>query len=213
MQQPALFLTVRHAWSFVRSSSRVSLFACRYFPVRMELKTANGFAFVEFEEEVDARDAIKYMDGSVMCERRIAVRPCGPSRAVREQPRGPPPPGPYPERGYPERGPDRGYGGASERGYGGPPERDYPDRGAPLPPPSGDRFSGPPPPMRGPAGVAYGYRVEVENLSARTSWQDLKDFGRQAGGSIKYADVFNGEQGKTGYGRDETRANRPRTDD
>eukprot|EP00243_Klebsormidium_subtile_P007839 TRINITY_DN3546_c0_g1_i1.p2 TRINITY_DN3546_c0_g1~~TRINITY_DN3546_c0_g1_i1.p2 ORF type:complete len:156 (-),score=12.30 TRINITY_DN3546_c0_g1_i1:492-959(-) len=32
-------------------------------------------------------------------------------------------------------------------------------------------------------------RVVVEGLSERTSWQDLKDFGREAG-AVAYADVF-----------------------
>ena len=34
---------------------------------------------------------------------------------------------------------------------------------------------------RRPPGARTGYRVVVENLSSSTSWQDLKDFMRQAG--------------------------------
>merc|ERR1719422_1423466 len=50
---------------------------------------------------------------------------------------------------------------------------------------NGDRFGGrgrSPPRRRGnPPGRRTGYRLIVENLSSRTSWQDLKDYMRQAG--------------------------------
>lgn len=36
---------------------------------------------------------------------------------------------------------------------------------------------------------AFALRVSAEGLSERTSWQDLKDFGREAG-AVAYADVF-----------------------
>jgi hypothetical protein len=51
----------------------------------------------------------------------------------------------------------------------------------------------------GSRGVPYGFRVEVENIASRTSWQDLKDFGRTAGQSVKYADIYEGPSGKCGY--------------
>jgi len=40
-----------------------------------------------------------------------------------------------------------------------------------------------------------GHKLIVENLDARTSWQDLKDFARTAGNSVSYTDVFT-ERGK-----------------
>jgi hypothetical protein len=33
-----------------------------------------------------------------------------------------------------------------------------------------------------------GFRVEVEGIEGSTSWQDLKDFAREAG-SVVYADI------------------------
>jgi RNA recognition motif-containing protein len=148
------------------------------------------FAFIEFEEEVDAADAMRYMDGSSIGERRISVRPCGPPRNREERFGGGGGPGGYPDRGGYRGGfGGGGGGGGGERGPGG----FGGDRG-------GERFSGPPMDRpRNPPGVAYGFRVEVENIGEKTSWQDLKDFGRQAGPSIKYADIFHNEKGKSGY--------------
>merc|ERR1719385_203107 len=40
-----------------------------------------------------------------------------------------------------------------------------------------------------------GYRLIVEGLDQMTSWQDLKDFGRTAGQSVSFADVYNGRRG------------------
>jgi len=40
------------------------------------------------------------------------------------------------------------------------------------------------PPRRRPAGI----RISVDNISRDTSWQDLKDFGREAG-SVSFADI------------------------
>ena len=121
------------------------------------------FAFIEFEEEVDASDAIKFMDGSVLQERKLNVRAAS-------------------SRDRAERGPSGPPGGGGPGGYPSAPSND---------------FRGPPPP-RGAGGVAYGFRVEIENIAEKTSWQDLKDFGRQAGESIKYADIFNKPEGKSG---------------
>merc|ERR1712142_1408986 len=53
-----------------------------------------------------------------------------------------------------------------------------------------DRFNygrGPPPRGRAP-GPRTGYRLIVENLSSSVSWQDLKDYMRQAG-EVTYADA------------------------
>lgn len=50
----------------------------------------------------------------------------------------------------------------------------------------------------GPAGGRRGrYRVEVENMAERTSWQDLKDFAREAG-NVTFTDVFYVSGKKTG---------------
>ena len=43
-----------------------------------------------------------------------------------------------------------------------------------------------------PPGRHTGYRLIVENLAASVSWQDLKDFMRQAG-EVTYTNVANGE--------------------
>lgn len=46
-----------------------------------------------------------------------------------------------------------------------------------------------------PPGRKTGYRVIVENLSSRTSWQDLKDFMRQAG-EITYTNTHHQRSGE-----------------
>jgi len=49
-----------------------------------------------------------------------------------------------------------------------------------------DRRREPPPRVRRPP---PGYRIVVTGLSRDTSWQDLKDFGRDAGGQVTFADI------------------------
>jgi len=66
-------------------------------------------------------------------------------------------------------------------------------RGGPRRP--GDRPTG---------GRRTDYRVRVEGLDARTSWQDLKDFARTAG-SVAFTDVFNDRGKKVGVIEYETR--------
>lgn len=76
------------------------------------------------------------------------------------------------------RGPSRrGAPGGGGGYYGGSSSRDR-DRGDPKPVWL-DKYG---PPVRTP------YRVVVENLSSRVSWQDLKDYLRQAG-EVTYADA------------------------
>jgi len=59
-----------------------------------------------------------------------------------------------------------------------------------------DRRGRSPPRRRGnPPGRRTGYRVLVENLSSRTSWQDLKDFMRQAG-EIMYTNTHHIRSGE-----------------
>jgi len=42
-----------------------------------------------------------------------------------------------------------------------------------------------------------GYRIVVSGISRDTSWQDLKDFGREAGGTVSFADI---DRDNTGEG-------------
>ena len=74
---------------------------------------------------------------------------------------------------------------ARERGRGG--DR-FGDRGG---------FGGRSPPRRGgnPPGKKTPYRIIVENLSSRTSWQDLKDYFRAAG-EVSYTNAHNQRQGE-----------------
>lgn len=68
--------------------------------------------------------------------------------------------------------------------------RDFDDRRG------GDRRGGSPSRRKGnPPGRRTGYRVVVENLSSRTSWQDLKDFMRQAG-EITYTNTHHIRSGE-----------------
>merc|ERR1719305_2126388 len=48
---------------------------------------------------------------------------------------------------------------------------------------------------RRPPGARTGYRVVVENLSSSTSWQDLKDFMRQAG-EVNYTNTHQNRSGE-----------------
>jgi len=59
----------------------------------------------------------------------------------------------------------------------------------------GDRGRSPPRRKGNPPGRRTGYRVIVENLSSRTSWQDLKDFMRQAG-EITYTNTHHQRSGE-----------------
>lgn len=172
--------------SILMPSPSSAVVLVRYFPVKMELK--GGFGFIEFEEEVDASDAIKFMDGTTMKDRRIAVRPCG--GRTRDGPREGPPGGGF-------RGGFGGPPGGDRDRYGGPPSS-YDRAGASSYGREGgfDRPRGNDRP-----GQAYGFRIEAEGLADKTSWQDLKDFGRQAGQSIKYAEIFTNDTGKCGYVR------------
>merc|ERR1719367_549336 len=48
---------------------------------------------------------------------------------------------------------------------------------------------------RGPPGARTGYRITVENMSSGTSWQDLKDFMRQAG-EVTYTNCHQNRSGE-----------------
>uniref|UniRef100_A0A2P2I0H1 Serine/arginine-rich splicing factor 5-like n=1 Tax=Hirondellea gigas TaxID=1518452 RepID=A0A2P2I0H1_9CRUS len=118
----------------------------------------NGYAFVEFEDSRDADDAVYEMNGRELLGARVSV----------EHARG------IPRRGetFRDRRPAPSWSDRSGRpaargaggGYGPPPDARYG------------------PPMRTP------YRVLVENLSSRISWQDLKDYMRKEA-DVTFADA------------------------
>jgi len=132
-----------------------------------EISLKNGFAFCEFEDYRDADDACHDLNGKEFMGERISVEIA---------------------RGTPH-GRDRERWG-SGGGGGGRRDRSRSPRGGGR---RGDRFSrdsrgrpvwldkyGPP--------TRTDYRLTVENLSSRVSWQDLKDYMRQAG-DVTYADA------------------------
>ena len=58
----------------------------------------------------------------------------------------------------------------------------------------GDRYGN----NNGNNGGGCGYRLIVTGLDSMTSWQDLKDFGRTAGKSVSFADVYTKRGNKEG---------------
>jgi len=121
-----------------------------------------GYCFVEFDDPRDADDAVYELNNRTLCGERVNVE-----HAV----------------GIPRnRDHGGGYGGGG--GGGGSYPREFRDSsGRPRPSYFHSRAIekyGPP--------VRTKYRVIVENLSTRVSWQDLKDYLRQAG-EITYADA------------------------
>ncbi|CAH0550898.1 unnamed protein product [Brassicogethes aeneus] len=125
-----------------------------------EVSMKNGYAFVEFDDHRDADDAVYEMNGKDLMGDRVTVE------RARGTPRGS-----DQWRGSGERG--GGGGDRGGRGYG-------PPRGSRNDPPRGRDKYGPP--------TRTEYRVVVENLSSRVSWQDLKDYMRKAG-EVTYADA------------------------
>lgn len=94
--------------------------------VRVDVKT--GFAFIEYDDERDAEEAIDRMDGETIDGRKVSV--------------------------------EKSKGGRGGDGR---------------------------PPTRG--GRGGGFRVDAEGLDHRVSWQDLKDFAREAG-DVAFTDVW-----------------------
>ncbi|XP_024083744.1 serine-arginine protein 55 isoform X2 [Cimex lectularius] len=121
----------------------------------------NGYGFIEFDDYRDADDAVYELNGKELLGERIVVEHA---------------------RGNARRGGGGGgdrYGGGGGGGGGG---RSRRGGGGWYKEPefrSSDRYG---PPTR------TDYRLIVENLSSRVSWQDLKDYMRQAG-EVTYADA------------------------
>jgi len=174
----------------------------------LDISLKSKFGFIEFEDKYDAEDAIKDLDDTKLGGERVKLqlskgckdkyrdfRSSGRVRYRSFSREVSPSRGRYRSRSRSPRGGDRGGGG---RGGGGYRERSR-SRGR-----GGGRYD------RDdsrrtfydkPAYKKYGapsktkYSVEVDNLSSRCSWQDLKDFMRKAG-EVTYGAAHDGEVGK-----------------
>ncbi|XP_073959270.1 serine and arginine rich splicing factor B52 isoform X2 [Choristoneura fumiferana] len=119
----------------------------------------NGYGFVEFEDYRDADDAVYELNGKELLGERVTVE-----RA----------------RGMP-RGSDRWRSRDQPPPRRAPPSHNHPPRrDASVLHARKNPEYGPP--------TRTEYRLVVENLSSRISWQDLKDYMRQAG-EVTYADA------------------------
>ncbi|RKO85835.1 hypothetical protein BDK51DRAFT_15479 [Blyttiomyces helicus] len=123
------------------TDSDVEKLASEYGRVR-DCRVLVGFAFVEFEDDRDARDCVKDLDGQKFMGERLMVQ------AARSQTDG----------RHGDRRDDR-----------------YSDRRRDRSPPR-------------PRSSRSEYRLTVDGLPTRTSWQDLKDLMRKAG-EVVYSDI------------------------
>lgn len=152
----------------------------------VDLRLMGTFGFAEWERPEDAEDVLKDFDGKMFMGDKLKIEFAKESRKQASRgPGGPPPPG---YGGY-------GGGGGGGGGYGGYYDYYAGYYGAPPGGPGGRGGYGPPPPGYGPppprreANVRRGqFRLIVSNLPPNTSWQDLKDIGREHG-RISFADV------------------------
>ncbi|ESO83008.1 hypothetical protein LOTGIDRAFT_223166 [Lottia gigantea] len=128
-----------------------------------DIMMKTGYGFVEFDDHRDADDAVYELNGKDLMGERVVVNHAR---------------GPRSNDDYRDRrggGGFRSRGGYSSRGRGS-----FFDRRQAR----NDKYG---PPTR------TGNRVIVENLSSRVSWQDLKDYMRQAG-EVTYADAHKKEK-------------------
>jgi len=133
-----------------------------------EISLKNGYAFVEFEDIRDAEDAVYDLHGVDFMGERVTVELARGTPHGRDKERW----------GHPPRGGSRRRSRSRSRDY-----RYDRRRG-------GDRPMwlekyGPP--------TRTDYRVTVENLSSKVSWQDLKDFMRTAG-EVTFADAHKAQR-------------------
>jgi len=119
-----------------------------------EVLLKSGYAFIEFDDDRDADDAVYELNGKELLGERIALEHARDPATTRGGGRG--------------RSPPRGFYGGGGGGGGR------------------DRYG---PPQR------TDHRLIVENLSSRVSWQDLKDYMRQAG-EVTYADAHKDRSGE-----------------
>jgi len=131
-----------------------------------EISLKNGFAFCEFEDYRDADDACHDLNGKEFMGERVSVEIAKGTPHGRDRDRWGTGPG----------GSGRRSRSRSPRGRGRDRRDSRDGRGRPV---WLDKYG---PPTR------TDYRLTVENLSSRVSWQDLKDYMRQAG-DVTYADA------------------------
>ncbi|CAK8688863.1 serine/arginine-rich splicing factor 4-like [Clavelina lepadiformis] len=140
----------------------------------LEVNLKTGYGFVEFDDSRDADDAVYEMNNQTLCGERVTVEHAKGTPRSRGGDYG----GSYGgSRNF--RGSGGGGGGGGRfgggRDYGGGRYGGRDDYGG------GRRNFGPPP-------ARTKYRVIVENLSSRCSWQDLKDYLRTAG-EVSFAEA------------------------
>ncbi|XP_065831506.1 serine/arginine-rich splicing factor 1-like [Oscarella lobularis] len=148
--------------------------------VTLELKNKRDgapFAFIDFDDDRDADDAVSSRDGYEFDGHRLRVEPCRGTERGRGGV-------PLRDRGGYDRysgggGGGGGYGGRRGGGGGG---------GGGGGSPSGGSRS------------RSGYRVKVTGLPTTGSWQDLKDHFREAG-DVCYTDVYRDGTGVVEFAR------------
>jgi len=130
-----------------------------------DISIKNGYGFVDFDDHRDADDAVHDLDGKDLRGSRIRVELARDRRDNRDN------------RGGGGRFGDR-RGGRDDRGGG-----------------RGDRRGGGDGRRGNPPGRKTEYRCIVENISSKTSWQDLKDYFRAAG-EVTYTNAHKPRQGE-----------------